>query len=71
MSWEKYGWSVFENTALRRIFRSKREEVTMDWRQLHNDELHNLYTSPNIRPIMMVKSRSLKWAGHVELTEKR
>jgi hypothetical protein len=54
---------VFENRVLRRIFGPKRDEVTGDWRKLHNEELHNLYSSPN--RIRMVKSRRMRWAGHV------
>jgi hypothetical protein len=54
---------VFENRVLRRIFGPKRDEVTGEWRKLHNDELHNLYSSPDI--IMQVKSRRMRWAGHV------
>jgi hypothetical protein len=53
---------VFENRVLRRIFGPKRDEVTGDWRKLHNEELHNLYSSPNI--IRMIKSRRIRWAGH-------
>jgi hypothetical protein len=49
---------VFENRVLRRIFRSKRDEVTGDWRKLHNEELHNLYSSLNI--IRMIKSRRMR-----------
>jgi hypothetical protein len=49
--------------VLRTIFGPKRDEVTGDWRKLHNDELHNLYCSPNI--IKMIKSRRMKWVGHV------
>jgi hypothetical protein len=48
---------------LRRIFGPRRDEVTGDWRTLHNEELHNLYSSPNI--IRMIKSRRMTWAGHV------
>jgi hypothetical protein len=51
---------VFENRALRRIFGPKRDEVTGDLRKLHNEELHNLYSSPNI-----IKSRRMRWIGHV------
>jgi hypothetical protein len=54
---------VFENRVLRRIFGPKRDEVTGDWRKLHNEELHNLYSSPNI--LRMIKSRRMRWAGHV------
>jgi hypothetical protein len=49
---------------LKRIFGPKRDEVTEGWRKLHNVELHNLYSSPSI--IRMLKSRSIRWAGHVE-----
>jgi hypothetical protein len=55
---------VFENRVLRRIFGHKRDEVTGQWRKLHNEELHNLYSSPDI--IRQVKSRRMRWAGHVE-----
>jgi hypothetical protein len=48
---------------LRRIFGPKRDEVMGDWRKLHNEELHNLYSSPNI--IRMIKSRRMTWAGQV------
>jgi hypothetical protein len=54
---------VFENRVLRRIFGPNRDEMTGDWRKLHNRELHNLYSSPNI--IRMFKSRKMRWAGHV------
>jgi hypothetical protein len=56
--------------VLRRIFGPKRDEVMGDWRKLHNEELHNLYSSPNI--IRMIKSRKTRWAGHVaRMGEKR
>jgi hypothetical protein len=56
--------------VLRRIFGPKRDEVTGGWRKLHNDELHNLYSSPRI--IRMIKSRRMRWAGHVpRMGEKR
>jgi hypothetical protein len=54
---------VFENRVLRRIFVSKRDEVTGEWRQLHNEVLNDLYTSPNI--VRVIKSRRMRWAGHV------
>jgi hypothetical protein len=54
---------VFENKVLRRIFGPKRDEVTGEWRRLHNEELYALYSSPNI--IRVIKSRKLSWAGHV------
>jgi hypothetical protein len=53
---------VFENRALR-LFGLKRDEVTGGWRKLHNEELHNLYSSPSI--IRMIKSKRMRWAGHV------
>jgi hypothetical protein len=49
--------------VLRRIFGPKRDEVTEGWRKLHNEELHNLYSSPSI--IRIIKSRKTRWAGHV------
>jgi hypothetical protein len=54
---------VFENRVLRRIFGSKRHEVMREWRKLHNEELHNLYLSPNI--IRQTKSSRMRWAVHV------
>jgi hypothetical protein len=54
---------VFENRVLRRIFGPKRDEATGKWRLLHSEELHNLYSSPDI--IRQVKSKRIKWAGHV------
>jgi len=49
--------------VLRRIFELRRDEVTGEWRRLHNEELNNLYTSPNI--VRVIKSRRMRWAGHV------
>jgi hypothetical protein len=57
---EEYRLRVFENGVLRRIFVPKREETAGGWRRLHNEELHNLYASPNI--IRVIKSGSMKWA---------
>ncbi|KAJ4432833.1 hypothetical protein ANN_21472 [Periplaneta americana] len=54
---------VFENKVLRKILGAKRDEVTGEWRKLHNTELHTLYSSPDI--IRNIKSRRLRWAGHV------
>jgi hypothetical protein len=54
---------VFENRVLRRIFGPKWDEVTGDWRRLHNEELHNLYPSPSI--ITIIKPRRMRWAGYV------
>jgi hypothetical protein len=60
---------VFENRVLRRIFGPKRDEVTGSCRKLHNEELHNLYCSPNV--IRMIKSRRMRWAGHVARMEEK
>jgi hypothetical protein len=54
---------VFENRVLRRIFGPVRDEVMGEWRKLHNGELHNLYSSPDIS--RQIKSRRMRWAGHV------
>jgi hypothetical protein len=54
---------VFEDRVLRRISGPKRDEVIGGWRKLHNEELHNLYSSPSI--IGMIKSKRIRWAGHV------
>jgi len=54
---------VFENMVLRRIFGPRRDEVTGEWRRLHNKEINDLYSSPNI--VRVIKSRRMRWAGHV------
>ena len=54
---------VFENMVLRRIFGPRRVEVMGEWRRLHNEELNDLYSSPNI--VFVIKSRRMRWAGHV------
>jgi hypothetical protein len=53
---------VFENRVLRRIFGPRRDEVTGEWRKLHNEELNDLYSLPNI--VRVVKSRRMRWAGY-------
>jgi hypothetical protein len=61
---------VFENRVLRRIFGPKSDRVSGGWRKLHNEELHNFYSSPSI--IIIIKSRRMRWAGHVaRMGEKR
>jgi hypothetical protein len=67
---EEHRLRVFGNRVLRRIFGQKRNEMTRGWRKLHNEELLNLYPSPSI--IRMIKSRRVRWIGHVaRMREKR
>ena len=54
---------MFENRVLRRIFGTKKDEVTGEWRKLHIEDLSDLYSSPNI--FRVIKSRRMRWAGHV------
>jgi len=54
---------VFENMVLRRIFGPRRDELTGEWRRLHNEKLSDLYSSPNI--VRVIKSRRMRWVGHV------
>jgi len=54
---------MFENMVLRRIFGPRRDEVTGEWRRVHNEELNDWYTSPNI--VRVIRSRRMRWAGHV------
>jgi hypothetical protein len=65
---EEHRLRVSENRVLRRRFGPKREEDG-SWKKLHNDELHSLYSSPNI--VRVIKSRRMKWAGHVARMEGR
>jgi hypothetical protein len=60
---EEHRLREFENRVLRRILGPKRDEVMEEWRKLHNGELHNLYSSPDI--IRQIKSRRMMWVGHV------
>jgi hypothetical protein len=66
---EKRRLRVFENRVLRRILGPKRDEVTGEWRKLHNEEFHNLYSSPKIA--RLIKSGRMRWAGHVALIRRR
>ena len=64
---EKGRLGVFENRELRRIFGPKRDGVTGEWRTLHNEELNDLYCSPNI--VRVIKARRMRWAVHVARME--
>ena len=61
--WEERKLKVFENMMLRSIFGPRKDEVTGEWRKLHNGELNDLYCSPKI--VQVIKSRRMKWVGHV------
>jgi len=60
---EEWKLRVFENMVLRRMFGPRRDEVTGEWRRLHNEELNDLHSSPYI--VRVIKSRRMRWAGHV------
>ena len=60
---EEHRLRVFENRVLRRIFGPKRDEVTREWRKLHNEDLNDLYSSPNL--VRVIKSRRMRWAEYV------
>ena len=60
---------MFENRVLRRIFRPTRDGVTVEWEKIHNEELNDLYCSPNI--VRVIKSRRMRWVGHVARTGER
>jgi hypothetical protein len=60
---EEHRLRVFESRVRRRIFGPKRDEVTGGWRKLHNEELHDLYSSPSI--VKVINARRMRWAGHV------
>jgi len=66
---EEHRLRVFENRVLRRVYGPRRNEVTREWRKLYNEEFNNLYSSPNI--VWVIKSRRLRWAGHVAHMDER
>jgi len=61
--WEERKLRVFENMVLRRVFGPRKDEVSGEWRRWHNEELNDLYSSPNI--VRVIKSKIMRWAGHV------
>jgi len=60
---------VFDSKVLRRIVEPKRDEITEEWRKLHNEKLNDLYSPPNV--ILVIKLRRMRWAGHVECIGER
>jgi hypothetical protein len=66
---EEHWLKVLENEMVRKLFGPKRDEVTAEWRKLHNEELNGLYSSPNI--IRVINSRRMRWAGHMTHVEDR
>jgi hypothetical protein len=60
---------VFDNGVLRKLFGAKRDRMTGEWRNLHNEELNDLHCSPNI--VRVIKSRKMRWAGHVACMGRR
>jgi hypothetical protein len=66
---EEHRLRVFENRVLRRIFGPKKDEVTREWKKLHNEELRDLYSSPSI--IRIIKLRRMRWVGHVARMEEK
>ena len=66
---EEYRLRVSEKWVLRRIFGTKRDEVTGEWKKLHNEELNDLYSSPHI--VRVIKSRIIRWSRHVARIGKR
>ena len=63
---EEHTLRVFANRVLRKIFGPKRDEITGEWRKLHNEELNDLNCSPNI--VRVIKSREMRWEGHIACT---
>jgi hypothetical protein len=61
--WEERRLRVFENRVLRKILEPRRKEITREWRKLHNEELNDLYSSPNT--LRLIKLRRMRWAVHV------
>jgi hypothetical protein len=67
--YEEHRIREFENRMLRRIFGPKKNEIVKGWKKLHNEELHNMYSSPSI--IRMIKSKRMRWEGYVTRMRRR
>jgi hypothetical protein len=68
-AWNKQSWTADKGWSSRFCFGPKRDKVTGEWRRLHDDELYDMCSSPNV--VHMIKSRRMRWTGHMARTEER